>query len=214
VRLLVIGPPGSGKLSLISVLSKALDPGIRLIVFDLEAEPEVQDLTLESLASHLGGRPNSKSVSRPEALILRHLHRLRTDQLRRLLAVCRGQVGGTDESVEVSLPIIHATCYEKPDWPQSVRGELESLFPCQVHLAGVPALKKDINSFVLDVVTDLNRRYGKRITEVESSVFDVVQRRAEWRTSLHELRSVLERAYFQEDTTCLSRRSMEAAACL
>jgi energy-coupling factor transporter ATP-binding protein EcfA2 len=212
LRLLVVGPPGAGKMSLISVLSKALDPRISLIVFDLEAETEVQDVTLDKLEEYVLGTSGGHEIKRAEALVLRHLHRLSTERIQRVITVGRKHIDLLRETGQRARITLHATCFESPPWPVSVRDDLELLFPCQIHLSGIAAAKTDVSDFVMDVVGELNQRYGTRITAVESSVFDLLRRRVSWHASLHELRNVLERAYFQESTSCLSRRTMEAAA--
>jgi hypothetical protein len=191
LNLLVVGPPGSGKMSLISVLGRALEPGIRLTLFDLEAEPEVQTLTLDHFAAQF--RPQRTRAQRSDGLILRHLHRL-SDR----------------DAIESAPPVLYATCHEQTNWDKDLRADLETVFPCQVHLAGMSALRKDLSRFVLDVLAELNQRHGKRITEVESTVLDALHRRMDWRSGLHELRNMVERAYFREDTERLSARSIEA----
>jgi hypothetical protein len=208
LNLLVVGPPGCGKLSLISVLSRALDPGVPLTLFDLEAEPEVQTQTLDHFATQF--QRFRAGAKRCEGLILRHLHRLSPSKFRRFLEICSDEKGWNAESTECAPPTLYATCHENADWDERLRAEFETVFPCQIHLAGIPALRKDVSRFVLDVLSELNQRHGKRITEVESGVFDAVQRHAAWRSSLHELRNVVERAYFREDSERLSARSIEA----
>ena len=210
LNLLVIGPPGCGKVSLISVLSRAFDPSLQQTLFDLETERETQDLTLDHFAAQFRRYRTRSAKSRAEGLIFRHLHRLSADQLGRLLRICTEDAGWSDDSVVTPPPTLYATCYENQSWDRGLREEIEKVFPCQVHLTGLSAMKKDVGRFVLDVVSELNDRHGKRITEVESGVLDAVQRRAAWRTSLHELRSVIERAYFREDSERLSIRSIEA----
>ena len=208
LNLLVVGPPGCGKMSLISVLGRALEPGIQLTLFDLEAEPEVQTLTLDHFAAQF--RPRHTHAQRSDGLILRHLHRLSPSRLNRFLEICSDERGWDHDAIESAPPILYATCHEQTNWDQGLRADLETVFPCQVHLAGMSALRKDLSRFVLDVLAELNQRHGKRITEVESTVLDAMQRRVDWRSGLHEVRNMVERAYFREDTERLSARSIEA----
>jgi energy-coupling factor transporter ATP-binding protein EcfA2 len=207
LNLLVIGPPGCGKLSFVSVLGRALHPGIQLTLFDLEAEPEIQTLTVEHFAAQF--RRSRERGKRSEGLILRHLHRLSPSMLRRFLGVCSDEGEWDGDSQEFSLPALYATCHESTNWDKRLRSDFERVFPCQIHLGGPPTLRKDVRRFVLDVLGELNERHGTRITEVESGVLDAVQRQAGWRSSLHELRNIVERAYFREDTKRLSARSIE-----
>ena len=210
LNLLVVGPPGCGKLSLVSVLGRALDPGIQLTLFDLEAEPEAQALTLDRFASQF--RRQRTGAERSEGLILRHLHRLSLAEIRRLLEICSDENSWDSESIVSAPPTLYATCHENTNWDERLRADFETVFPCQVHLSGMPTLRKDISRFVLDVLSELNQRHGKRITEVESGVLEAVQRRAAaWGSSLHELRNIVERAYFREDTGRLSASSIEGA---
>jgi energy-coupling factor transporter ATP-binding protein EcfA2 len=209
LNLLVVGPPGCGKLSMISVLGKALNPAIQLTVYDLETEPETQTQTLAHFAEHYCSR-RGQGVAQ-EGLILRHLHRLSQERVRRFLEICADVNNRTSDGPEDVPPKLYATSHEETGWSDDLRADFSAVFPCQIHLAGAPSMKRDVSRFVLDVLADLNRRYGKRITEVESGVFDAVQRQAGWWSSLHELRSIVERAYFREDTQRLSIRSIEAA---
>lgn len=211
LNLLVVGPHGCGKMSLISALSRALNPSVHLTLFDFEAEQDTQDETLKHFASQSRRRREAGAESSAEGLIFRHLHRLSPDRLQLFLRICRLDNEGDNGSLDIPPPTLYATCFEAPGWDEASRRDFANLFPCQVHLAGMPVMRKDVGRFVLDVVSELNDRHGPRITEVESAVLDLVQRRAAWSTSLHELRSVLERAYFREDSGRLSLRSIDAA---
>lgn len=207
LNLLVVGPPGCGKLSYVSVLGRALHPGIQLTLFDLEAEPDIQALTLDHFAAQF--RRVRPPDERSEGLILRHLHRLSPSMLKRFFAVCSDEEAGEWDSTESAPPTLYATCHESTNWDTRFRPAFERVFPCQVHFGGPPTLRKDVRRFVLDVLAELNERHGTRITEVETGVLDTVQRQAAWRSSLHELRNIVERAYFREGTKRLSARSLE-----
>jgi hypothetical protein len=196
-------------LSLISVFGRALDPEIQMTLFDFEAEPEIQELTLDHFAGQFGRRRSNGE--RSEGLILRHLHRLSASQLRRLLEICSDEKAWDCDSGDQALPTLYGTCHEGTSWDQRLRDDFETVFHCQIHLTGLPTLRKDVSRFVLDVLSELNQRHGNRITEVESGVLDAVLRHADWRSSLHELRSIVERAYFRENTKRLSANSIEAA---
>lgn len=206
LNLLVVGPPGCGKLSYISVLGRALHPGIQLTLFDLEAEAEIQALTLDHFATRF--RRILPPPERSEALILRHLHRLSPSMVKRFFEICsemEEEWGSTDSAP----PTLYATCHESTQWDKSLRSDFDRVFPCQVHFGGVPTLRKDVRRFVLDVLVELNERHGTRITEVESGVLDAVRWQASRQASLHELRNIVERAYFREGTKRLSTRSIE-----
>lgn len=206
LNLLVVGPPGCGKLSFISVLGRGLRPGGRLTLFDLEAEPEIQALTLDHFAGEFH-RTRSRH-ERPEGLILRHLHRLPRAMLKRFFEICTDENGWNWDSTKSMPPTLYATCHQDAKWDPRMRADFERVFPCQIHLGGLPTLKKDVRRFVLDVLAELNERHGTRITEVEAGVLEAVREHADWRSSLHELRNIVERAYFREDTKRLSTRSI------
>jgi len=206
LNLLVVGPPGCGKLSLLSVVARGLHPSGKMTVFDLEAEREIQQLTLDHFATefHRARKPRES-----ESLVLRHLHRLSPAMLRKFLTICTDEEGWRWDSTESLPPTLYATCYESAKWNSRMRVGFQRVFPCQMHLGGVPSQKKDVRRFVLDVLAELNERHGKRITEVESDVLEAVQHHADWRSNLHVLRNIVERAYFREDSGRLSVRSLK-----
>lgn len=207
LNLLVVGPPGCGKLSFLSVMGRGLRPGGGLTLFDLEAEPEIQKLTLDYFEAEF--RRPRKQGECGEGLILRHLHRLPRAMLKRFFEICTDENSWNWESIEAMPPTLYATCHQDANWDPRMRTDFERVFPCQIHLSGVPTLKKDVRRFVLDVLAELNERNGTRVTEVESGVLEAVQKHADWRSSLHELRNIVERAYYCEDTKRLSTRSIK-----
>ncbi len=198
-NLLVVGPAGSGKLSLVRAALQALDPRIRLSLLDFETEPRFQRVLLDQLRA-------ARTAGPADALILRHIHRLPPRRMTELINLCR-----TIALTNGHPPILfHATSHRYSEYSQTLKNELSSFFNCLIQLSGFPRTESRIRQFVADVLADLNHRYGQHILGVDPPVVNLVQQIAE-RANLYELRNVIERAYFREESSRLSMESITAA---
>ena len=203
---LVVGPAGSGKLSLVRAISSALDPRTRLTLLDFETESSSQRALLDHLAQHVceNGTPGARQPG--EAIVLRHIHRLSEKLLIELVAICREFSRGTDRSYVA----FYATSHSLPEHAKLIRSELRSFFNCIIQWSGFPRTEARIRQFVADVISDLNRRHGQHILGVDPPVVDFV-RRISQRANLYELRNVIERAYFREESPNLSVGAITAS---
>jgi energy-coupling factor transporter ATP-binding protein EcfA2 len=203
---LVVGPAGSGKLSLVRALSLASDPRTRLVLLDFETEHQSQHALLDQLTTHLAENREKSEERSSEAIVFRHIHRLSQEALAELVRTCRGfsQVG------DRAPVVFHATSHCFSDYPRPLKNELRSLFNCLIQWSGFPRTETRIRQFVSDVIADLNRRYGQHILGVDPPVVNFVQRFSQ-RANLYELRNVIERAYFREESSCLSVEAVVAA---
>ncbi|MBI5868238.1 MAG: ATP-binding protein [candidate division Zixibacteria bacterium] len=205
-NLLVVGPAGSGKLSLVRAVLQALDHRIRLSLLDFETEPRIQRVLLDQLRAARPAEPPGAISSGVDALILRHIHRLPPRRMTELINVCR-----TIALTNGHPPILfHATSHRYSEYSQTLKNELSSFFNCLIQLSGFPRTENRIRQFVADVLADLNHRYGQHILGVDPPVVNLVQQIAE-RANLYELRNVIERAYFREESSRLSMESITAA---
>lgn len=203
---LVVGPAGSGKLSLVRAISLVSDHRTRLVLLDFETEPESQHALLDQLGALLNRDQGAAGEQQGDTIVFRHIHRLPQRVLARLIEMCRG----FSQPLGRAPVVFHATSHQFADYPKALRKELRSLFNCLVQWSGFPRTETRIRQFVADVITDLNRRHGQHILGVDPPVVDFVQRISQ-RANLYQLRNVIERAYFREESSCLSVEAVTAA---
>jgi len=204
---LVVGPAGSGKLSLVRAISLACNPRTRLVLLDFETESQAQRALLDHLSARLADDEAMAAEQSGETIVFRHIHRLSEELLAELVTICRGFSQRPDRRQVV----FHATGHSLAEYPKSLRNELRSFFNCLIQWSGFPRTETRIRQFVADVIADLNRRHGQHILGVDPPVVDFVHR-ISLRANLYELRNVIERAYFREASSHLSVEAM-AAAC-
>jgi hypothetical protein len=203
---LVVGPAGSGKLSLVRAISLASDPRTRLVLLDFETEPESQHALLDQLGTLLSRDQEATGEQPGNTIVFRHIHRLSQRALARLIEMCRS----FSQPPGRAPVVFHATSHQFADYPKALRRKLRSLFNCLVQWSGFPSTETRIRQFVTDVIADLNRRHGPHILGVDPPVVDLVQRISQ-RANLYQLRNVIERAYFREESSCLSVAAVTAA---
>ncbi|MEW5874696.1 MAG: hypothetical protein AB1752_05890 [Candidatus Zixiibacteriota bacterium] len=207
LNFIVVGPPGSGKLSLTLALSRALFPGKRLLLCDWETEEDTQIRTMERLHARISrnlGRNEPGTIG--EILVLRHIHRLPLPMLTALLDDLDRAVAKADEIDGYPRLLLRATCHEPPACDEILTERLRRLFPCEIRMAGLPLARAYLAQFVTDLVRELNRTHGRRVTEVEGAVVDEICRIAPG-LSLHELRTIVERSYLETEGGRLSELS-------
>jgi len=204
LNFIVVGPPGSGKLSLTLALSRALFPGKRVLLCDWETEEDTQIRTMERLHTRISRDLGNNEPGRAgEILVLRHIHRLPLSMLTALMDDLDKAVGTAEEIDGHPSLLLRATCHEPFASNDRLTERLRQLFPCEIRMAGLPLARAHLAQFVTDLVRELNRTHGRRVTEVEGAVVDEVCRIAPG-LSLHELRAIVERSYLQTQGARLS----------
>lgn len=199
INVLVYGPPGSGKLSFVRGLSRVARPMADVHVYDFQTElSEQRELVLRLLSALEPARPDP-------AHLIRHLHRIQGTLLWNLVNELAEAIGRR-QAAEPSTPslCVHATSYGGVQWPKAVRERLDVIFPCWVQLTEGSVCQRDLSGFVRQVVRDLNRQYGRTVTEVDAEILAACRQVAGH--SLHQMRNLIERVYI---TSCGSRLSGE-----
>ena len=211
LNLLVVGPPGSGKMSFLMALTHGLDPTADVVHFDFEVEFQLQERAIATLSDLVIEDDVTKRPVMPSALIFRYLHRLPVALMQQFLAVVSRNLQGENEGgPRGRMPTLRATSHFLPKVPNSLMEELRVLFPCQVHLSRIPRRRADIKQVVLRMIDELNDQYGRGIVRIAPAALDVIQEYAA-AVDFHELRNVVERSYFREDSLSLSVESIDAA---
>lgn len=193
---LITGPAGSGKLSLVRAFTAALYPRARQFLFDWEVEPAVQHDQLDQL------RIWSLNPRCPEVWILRRLDRASPACLRSALGICRDACGFGDHPG----PVIFATALDAE--ALQVQPDSDALFPWRVSLTGLPRDRRALERVTLDILAELDRQYGRRISTLDSGVVDLLLQHR-WVAHFRELVNIVERAYFREPTASLTLRAFE-----
>jgi len=202
---LVLGPAGCGKLSLVRSIFSAASDRSQLFLFDLEIEPATQLALVEQLVA----RSLSDGCRQSEIWILRKLDSLTDAVLGRLLIALQRQLNHVAINENACRRILYATARTYPSGAP-VNRIVDSLFPLQIHLPGLPSTPGELRPFVYDLLGELSIKHGKSMNRIDSQALDLLATRP-WTANLLELRSVLERAFLMEDSDSLTPLALTRA---
>ncbi len=195
---LVYGPPGSGKLSFVKGLSAVANPHAEIRVYDFQTEAAIRQSYISQLLTAL------PSTTSDVVHVIRHLHRLRgavlADLIKELSAILAQALADPSQASSIRL---HATCYDGVRWPATLKEDILTVFPCWVRMTEQCVNQRDLLRFVKHVVGELNRRYGRNVTEVDAAIVEAL--RHDTGRSLHEMRNLIERVYVSSPGQKLSK---------
>lgn len=182
---LVIGPAGSGKLSLVRGLATLANSRARKFLFDWEVEPEAQEKLLIDLQQRC-------EIERPYAQvwIFRQMHRIPKNQLGPLLDTLRARMNSRE-----CLPLLYGTCIEG-EWFNLTSDLLRDVFGIQIRLGHGGYAHGSLDSVLQNAMQRLKKKYGGENFLVEPEAAEMLERLAS-DSSLGEALDVLERAYLR-----------------
>ncbi|MBD3299670.1 MAG: hypothetical protein GF341_13520 [candidate division Zixibacteria bacterium] len=199
---LVYGPPGSGKLSFVKGLSAVANPHADICIYDFQTEAAVQQAHVSQLLTALS------STTSDVVHVIRHLHRLRGTALADLMGALSATLSETlADASRASSIRLHATCYDSVRWSATLKEDILAVFPCWVRMTEQCVNQRDLMRFVKHVVGELNRRYGRNVTEVDAEIVEAL--RHDTGRSLHEMRNLIERVYVSSSGQKLSKAVLQ-----
>lgn len=182
---LVIGPAGSGKLSLVRGLATLANSRARKFLFDWEVEPEAQEKLLVDLQQRC-----ETERSFAQVWIFREMHRIHKNQLGPLLDTLRIRMSSRE-----CLPLLYGTCMEG-EWFRLSSELMRDVFGIQIRLGQGGYAHGSLDAVLQSAMLRLKKNYGGESFLIEPEAAEVLERLAS-DSSLSEALNVLERAYLR-----------------
>lgn len=196
---LVIGPAGSGTLSLVRGLAALTESRARKFLFDWEVEVEAQQKLLADLTTRL-----QNGIVADEVWILRKIHALSGGKLEQLLRALRSlQESGTQ------LVICYATS-EPSFHPTVTLRELERLFAVRITLGEGGYVRGAFDSILAYALVTLRKKYGNKVSSIEPEAAKLLEEIA-LQSQLPAMFASLERAFVVETGTRVRASTLLAA---
>lgn len=184
---LVIGPAGSGKLSLVRGLAVLTNSRSRKFLFDWEVEREAQLRLLEDLASRI-----NIGVDVTEVWIHRKIHLVKDNERRSLFTALLTLTDSACASV-----ICYATS-EPQSLEKKLTMELERIFTVRIDLGNGGFVHGAMADILSRAMWTLGNKYGRRVNSIEPEAIQYLENLAT-DAQLQLALSALERAFVLED---------------
>jgi len=183
---LVIGPAGSGKLSLVRGLAALTNPRARKFLFDWEVELEAQQKLLADLTNRARA-----GVLNQEVWIHREIHRMKDRELGEFLDSVRSLQEG-----DAHLVICHATMVPGPHGG-SISQAVEQVFAVRIALGDGGFVQGAFDPILACALTSLRRKYGGGISSIEPEAIRFLED-VGLHSSVPAMLNALERAFVLE----------------
>lgn len=193
----MIGPAGSGTLSLVRGLAALAESRTRKFLFDWEVEVEAQQKLLLDLSTRLRG-----GVLQEEVWILRKIHLLNGEELESLLLALRSLCQS-----DTKLVICYATS-EPLSNPHLAAYELEELFSVRITLREGGYVRGAFDSILACALVTLRQKYGTRVSSIEPEAIRLLENIA-LHDNLSAMFSSLERAFVVETDTAVRASTVQ-----
>ena len=198
---LIVGPAGSGKLSLARILASVALPEARRFLFDWQVQEEAMSETLQRMRRLSAQGP----VSRGEAWILRHLHRVPDPLWDTTMSVCLQACIPRNGNNGSAPRLLFATAIDTPAFTRRITET--GVFPWSIRTDWYPWAPDSLRQVSLDILAELNERYGRDVETVEMAALEQLKERCA-DASLCDIRNILERAYIIEPSKTITSRSV------
>ncbi len=187
----MIGPAGSGTLSLVRGLAALTESRARKFLFDWEVELEAQQRLLNDLATR-----SLADAEEEEVWVLRKIHLLGEGELAKLVPALRSLQESNTNTV-----ICYAT--SEPGFQSTASSrELAGLFAVHITLGDGGYARGAFDSILASALAMLRRKYGNRVSRIEPEAVRMLENIA-LQEKLPAMLTSLERAFVVESEASL-----------
>jgi hypothetical protein len=188
-------------LSLARILASVALPEARRFLFDWQVQEEAMSETLRRMR-RLSARGPARGG---EAWILRHLHRVPASLWDTTINICQQACIPRNGSNSPGPRLLFGTAIDTPAFTSRI-AEI-GVFPWSIHTDWYPWVSDSLRQVCLDILTELNERYGREVETVEAAALERLRERCA-DASLCDIRNILERAYIIEPSKTITSRSV------